>query len=875
MRKVKNKKVIRRLADKSFSSNKTRNMIAALAIALTTMLFTALFTLGLGTVENFQLATMRQSGGDSHGVMKNLTREQYDRLKEHPSIRECAPCIPVAERIKNPVFLKRHVEAWYMPAYHYKHCFLEVIDGRTPERPNEILIDDMSLQLLGLEARAGQEVTLEMQLRQGNEETFRRTFLVSGVLSSDPAMNVGFAIVSDAYLTEYADELTYTYNEDYSATGAIRMDINFANSLGIQKKLDKVITDSGYSTDEDQKGYIASNANWAYISDGAEDDPMAIGALAAGLLLIILTGYLIIYNVFQISVMKDIRYYGLLKTVGTTGRQVKKILRRQAFLLSAIGIPFGILAGFLVGKGLVPFIMERTTVRLETIHVSFDPLIIAGSIIFTVVTVFISIGRPSRIAAKVSPVEAVRYTDNTENRKKRAGAKTRSKKSTKGGRIPRMALANISRNKGRTAVVILSLSLSIILLNSVFTVTDSFDMDKYLKKFSTFDFLIGNARYFGMDHYRGVTDNTIDTEALSETFISACEDQDGLEKCGRIYGSGRIGLDAATYQAPDYVEQDEDGTVYEMMHGQKILFDKDGYGAYRNRSFLYGLEDLPLSELEIWKGETDLDTIRERLATGKYILSGVQTDDNDLPMEETSMHLPGDKIQLVGPDGTKRQFEILSVAKVNYYGISCRIWIPFTYYTTADIFREMESDRYLMSCALNVEDSKEADFLRFVEQYTNTQEPLMSYESKLTYLEEFSQMTDLFILIGGVLSFVIGMIGILNFINTILTSIISRQKEFAMMEAIGMTKRQLTRMLILEGLYYAAITIAAAFTLGCLFSLTAVRTLTGGIWFMEYHFVLWPMLTVAPALLLLSVLIPYLVYLPQRNIDLTYCLTDN
>ena len=75
-------------------------------------------------------------------------------------------------------------------------------------------------------------------------------------------------------------------------------------------------------------------------------------------------------------------------------------------------------------------------------------------------------------------------------------------------------------------------------------------------------------------------------------------------------------------------------------------------------------------------------------------------------------------------------------------------------------------------------------------------------------------MTDLFILIGGVLSFVIGMIGILNFINTILTSIISRQKEFAMMEAIGMTKRQLTRMLILEGLYYAAITIAAAFTLG-------------------------------------------------------------
>lgn len=871
MRKVNNQKVIRRLADKSFKSNKTRNLIAALAIALTTMLFTTLFTLGLGTIENFQLSTMRQSGGDSHGVIKNLTREQYDKLKQHPSIREYAPCILVAETIKNPEFLKRHVEAWYMPAYHYEHCFLEVIDGKNPERPNEILMDDMTLQLLGLEARAGQEVTLEMQLRQGSQETLRRTFLVSGVLRSDPALNVGFAIVSDAYMEKYADELTYTYDQDYSATGAIRMDVSFANSLGIQKKLDKVITDSGYSTDEGQEDYIASNANWAYISDGAEGDPLTMGALAAGLLLILFTGYLIIYNVFQISVMKDIRYYGLLKTVGTTGRQVKKILRRQAFILSAMGIPFGILAGFLIGKGLVPFILRQTTLPPGTVRVSFNPLIAAGSVIFTVATVSISIGRPSRIAAKVSPVEAARYTDNTENRKKR----TRSKKSTKGGRIHRMALANISRNKGRTAVVIVSLSLAVILLNSVFTITDSFDMDKYLKKFATFDFLIGNARYFGMDHYQGVTDSTIDTENLSETFISACEGQDGFEEGGRIYGSGRIGLDAATYKAPDYVKQDADGTVYEIMFGQKIIFNKNKHGAYGERSFLYGLEDLPLGELEVWKGETDLDTIREKLATGKYILSGVQTDDNNLVQEETAMHLPGDKIQLVGPDGTKRPFEILSVVKVNYYGISNRIWVPFSYFTTADIFREMESDKYLMSYALNVEDDKETDFLRFVEQYTSAQEPLMSFDAKQTYLKEFSQTADLFILIGGVLSFVIGLIGILNFINTILTSIISRQKEFAMMEAIGMTKSQLTRMLILEGLYYAGITIAAASTLGCLFSLTAVRILTGGIWFMEYHFVLWPMLAVFPALLLLSVLVPYLVYLPQRKTELTYCLTDN
>lgn len=868
MRKVKNRKVIRRLADKSFRNSQTRNMIAVLAIALTTILFTTLFTIGLGTIESFQYATMRQSGGDSHGVIKNVTREQYEKLSAHPLVKESAPNMLVAETIKNPEFLKRHVEAWYYPDYHYEHCFVKVIDGEIPREPNEILMDEVSMGLLGLEAKAGQEVTLQMQIRQSSEKITKRTFLVSGVIQADPALNVGFAIVSDAYLDAYADELVYTYDQDYSATGAIRMDVNFANSLGIQKKLDQVIADCGYSTDENQENYIASNANWAYVSDSTGSDPIVTGAMIAGLLLIFLTGYLIIYNVFQISVIKDIRYYGLLKTVGTTGRQIKSILRRQALFLSVMGIPAGILVGFFTGKWLVPYILEISVYKGGA-KVSFHPLIVIGAVVFTILTVLTSIGKPSRIAAKVSPVEAVRYTEQTKSRKK-----GHQKKSIKGGRIHRMSLSNLTRNKGRTAVVILSLSLAVILLNSVFTVTNAFDMDTYLKRFVSSDFLIGNARYFSTELYFGYK-NTIDEENLSESFIAACEAQDGFEEGGRIYGTGEVALDSATYQAPEYVKRDEDGNIYQMMAGQKIPFTIDDRGAYISQSFFYGLEDFALNEIEIWKGETDMEVIREKLSSGKYLLSGVQTDDNNIPMEETAMHLPGDRVTLIQEDGTKRDFEILSLVKVNYYSLSHRMWNAFVYYTTADIFREMASEKYLMSYAFDVEDGKEDTFMKFVEQYTTTQEPLMNFESKQVYLNEFSQLTGLFILIGGVLTFIIGLIGILNFTNTILTGIVSRKKEFAMMEAIGMTKRQLTRMLILEGIYYAGITIAASLVIGSLFSLTIVRALAGGMWFMKYHFVLWPMLTVFPILLLLGILIPYLVYLPQKKQDLVYCLTDN
>ena len=157
------------------------------------------------------------------------------------------------------------------------------------------------------------------------------------------------------------------------------------------------------------------------------------------------------------------------------------------------------------------------------------------------------------------------------------------------------------------------------------------------------------------------------------------------------------------------------------------------------------------------------------------------------------------------------------------------------------------------------------DMAQFVEEYTTTVEPLMHYESKLSLLEEFQGMIDLVYLIGGVLAAVIGIIGILNFVNSILTGIVTRQKEFAMMQAIGMEKRQLVRMLMMEGLAYALLTIIVSLTVGCVFSLTAVRVLSDTLWFMDYHFIIYPMLIVFPFLLIVGAAVPYVAYLPQRK----------
>ena len=119
------------------------------------------------------------------------------------------------------------------------------------------------------------------------------------------------------------------------------------------------------------------------------------------LLLVIFTGYLIIYNIFQISVVGDIRFYGLLKTIGTTPRQLKRIIRQQALLLCLIGIPAGLLLGYGIGAVLVPVVLRSTQLDAGITTISTSPVIFLGSMLFALLTVLLSCSKPGKMAAKV------------------------------------------------------------------------------------------------------------------------------------------------------------------------------------------------------------------------------------------------------------------------------------------------------------------------------------------------------------------------------------------------------------------------------------------------------------------------------------------
>ncbi|WP_343249620.1 ABC transporter permease [Diplocloster hominis] len=830
MRRVKNKQTIRRLAMRSYKAAGTRNRIAVIAVTLTTLLFTSLFTIGSGAVYSIQRNTVRQSGGDGHAVLKYITDQEYQDIRNHPLIRKISYNRIIADSVDNPEFLKRRVEMYYMDDTGRKLGFCEPTVGRAPEKENEIITDTRTLELLKVPKEIGAAVPLTYTAK-GKQYT--EEFKLSGYWESDPVFNVGYVIVSKAFQDTHVQMLAYEGNMEQGMAGAINSYLMFGNTFRMEEKLRRIITESGYTTrfEGEQREALSTdidcNVNWAY-EMGEFTNLGTATAILLGCLLILLTGYLIIYNIFQISVLRDVRFYGLLKTIGTTRRQIKKIITMQALRVCLTGIPAGLILGYGAGAAALPLI--TSSMLAVDASIKPNPVIFAGAALFSLLTVWISTRKPGKIAAGVSPVEASRYTGMKKSRK------NKEKERTDGGKLWRMALSNLGRSRSRTILTVISLALSLVLLNSIVTISRGFDMDKYLSHFMKTDGLIAHAQYFNYE-YRGEEKDTV-----SEYTVRAVENRQEFLDGGRIYYDRGI---LVTVKDPKVQAGDLN---YNGMPMENFQIEEGEYYAS-----LYGMDSFNIGKLDVIEGELD----EEKLATGRYVIVGVTTDDKGKPALENQHFHTGDQISL-NNRGDKREFEVLAVNAIHVYGETTRNSDEYTFILPSDVYREFTGSDEVMSYTFDVKPGKIQSMTEFLADYTGNTEPEMSYETKQSYAGEFREMQYMLLLVGGALSFIIGLIGILNFINSILTSILSRKQEFAILTSIGMTRKQMQKLLACEGLYYAAGTGITALLLGILTSVIVIGQGGGSIWFFSYHFMIWPLLACIPLLFLLGVLVPVL-----------------
>ncbi len=847
-----NDAIVKKLSDRYFKADKSRNRIAIAAILLTTILFTTIFTLGSGLMDTVQDQNIRKAGGDGQAVLNYISDEVYNDVADSALIDRIAYTKAVSYRLKNPGLKRWRSDLWYMDDTALEFARYMPTTGRRPEAENEIIADTKTLDALGVPALVGERLSLTYDVKG---ITYTADFMLCGFWETDSLSSIGRLIVSKAFIDAHLDILSYTYPVDNDYSGVVCAYVIFHGSGDVESRLHQLLSEAGYTCDAmggspGDGNYILAHVSPAYQSGALLDNPAMLLSGIAGILLIILTGYLIIYNIFQISVVQDIQSYGQLKTLGTTKRQIQRLINRQAFRLSAIGIPIGLLAGFFIGRALVPFLMHGTNYTADAgIKVTANPLIFIGSAVFAFFTVFVSVRKPAKVAGAVSAIEAIRYTEN--NPASFGKHRAKDKKSTHGAKPHHMALANLGRNRKRTALVIASMTLSLVLFNTVFTLSSGFDIDKYIAKFVNTDFVISTAGYFQFRFEKSESD-------LSENFIEAVRQNKNFENGGRLYTTRIL---EETFSAD---------------HAAFTNYNKDPNGS--PLVDVYGADDFLLHHMEAIEGTIDL----EKLKTGKYLLLSVACTDDGTVIDNPNIRI-GDTIHLNhlkknGLSGSiDKSYDFILMAKVrnNENTTTTRTTGAARLYLPTENYLPLCDQPHLVSFPFNVKTGTISSMEEFLNGYVDSVEPGMDFESKATYVRSFDGLTSLILTIGGTLSIMIGIIGAANFANSVLTSMITRKKEFAMLQSIGMTGKQLKRMLSLEGLYYAIGTMLASSILGVLFSVVIVKGVSSGVWFFTYQFVLWPMLAIYPFLILLTVTIPTLLYRQIAKISILERLRQN
>ena len=293
----------------------------------------------------------------------------------------------------------------------------------------------------------------------------------------------------------------------------------------------------------------------------------------------------------------------------------------------------------------------------------------------------------------------------------------------------------------------------------------------------------------------------------------------------------------------------------------------------------YGMGRLAVDKLKVIETIDGSDKIDwEKFNSGDYVLATRFEYEDDFHM---NFFEPGDKVQIRSYDPKYEEWETVTAengeefeiqsydnAPVKEYTVYAVVDIPMAtiyrhfnlfecdFILTEEEFLKLNGDWNPMRTLVNVEDDKEASVEQWINDYIEASGSTLVYTSKESVMEEYKSFQNMIAIVGIVLAVLLGFIGIMNFANTIVTSIITRGRELAMLEAVGMTKKQQKNMMVKEGFTYFAWTTVISLIISTLLSVTVVRMCLAETAMFYWHFTLLPIVVVLPILFVLIAIIP-------------------
>lgn len=820
MLKNNNQLAVKRIASRSMHQNRMRNLFAVLAIILTTFMFTTVFSIGFSLGKNMNTMMLREQGTKATIFLENPTEEQMDQAKSCSHLFAAGMQIH-AGTAQSPEHSETTFSLDYYDTTEFQHNFQPAISdlkGNYPTNQMEIMLSQAALEALKIQKPKSQmDVVL---LVDGKEQTFQ----LSGWFTDYSFTVGGFqGFVSKAY----TDALGFSAEQN----GKLSMSAKTGAQSALLEELNSHVTlKNGQTIDSTYDVQDENGSNMMVV----------VVAVSVVGLIIVFSGYLLIYNVMYISVTKDIRFYGMLKTVGTSPKQIRKMVRMQAFRLSVIGIPIGILLGTVISFVVVPYAMSMFgTKGVMPTDISFNPFIYVGTILFGIFTVAVSCRKPSKLASRVSPVEALKY--NGQN-----VAKIKPKKGTDGGKLHKMAFRNVFREKKRAILVFLSLFMGTMAFLSTNAFLGSMKLENYVDYYLPNDYTI----------YTNCGGDNISEETEQNNIEAALKLADDLAKLDGVTSvnvnrsvDADIVFDAEVFRP--FIENEKSGET--GVESMLSFYEENTYSA--------PVISVSREMMELYNKKAKQKIDIDRFEKGEVCFVGY------VNTEEQAEQVRGKTITLTDSDseksisleiGTCPTFDDYHGINIGYYwqmaGAPSCVLIS---QTAMDQLTDHPSvDNIIVDCASKAERYVTSQ----VKELTKTNPSVLHVEIKSEMIADFqSSMTSMNILTAGI-SIVLILIGIINFINVMLTGVFARRKELAVMESVGMTKKQVRKMLMFEGLYYGVITIVLILTVGNVI-VYAVANLAYRI--ADYAVFYYPwvlMAAIAAVILVICIVIPAMVY---------------
>ena len=757
------------LAMEDYKVHTVRNRVAVLAVILTAVLLAVVFNVGLSLVHTVSLATAASPGPGADG---NCVYGDYgilEKVRALPQVewaafvRRCS-----STYLHNKEFAGVETRLFAADSVHYDKNKVDLIVGKYPERSDEILVPDTMSEQLELGEKVGIVYPIVIVVRENGEDVEKEIPMTICGYYRNPLENI-----KNMYAEVYTHEsFIHTYNPGLSPDrDIIYVKLNnldfFRFGHDKEEKMDEVIELSGAKS----RGYKMSDLSIVVII------PVFLMAL-----MIMFCGYFFIYNVFDISITNEIRFYGKVKTIGMTSKQLRRMLFIQMNRIAMIGIVVGSIIGFLIGD-----ISGKVIIRyfMDGISGYYQPAGFVKTFIlnlfFSWLTVYISTMKPFKIACRISPVEAARY----------------------GGK----------RKKGIFSVI--SFSLSGILFLTVYTLAMGYDIETMKNRYNETDFRVTHrGSIWAMDEaYMPV----------SREMVERLEELPFVENF-RVYYEARV--------KPDYKEEDGESNVYlasmgeiakegeiarditayneKLEEGSYNRITESGMGNYRVGVMGMEAEYLPAEEkyFHILEGKMDA----EKFAEGGYMVYQRCPEwvNVTFDKEEEDLVHAGDHVKITFWDDRadqyiKKELIVMAViACVDPYGTSNiqhgnivlndedfkSIYSGYEDFVTKICFDNSAKAVETGALALREEKERYEAVREVIRDEGNLQMYFRSkYEDEINYTGKKRIMMILGIFLAGI----VGLIGISNVVNTVSTDVSARKLEYAAMQSIGMTKKQMER----------------------------------------------------------------------------------